>query len=637
MTPPRAFYWLALATVAAGCTSPFIRSQSPEETKDKASSKETRLVNDVAVPFGTHLVKIEAVGLVTGLSGTGSDPEPSPHRVLLLEEMKSRNVAYPQQVLASPDTSLVLVRATLGPGVQRGDKFDIEVRLPTGSTTKSLRGGWLMEARLSEVAVLEGNLREGGLIALAQGPVMVDPRESGDDDTFTGHARVLGGGVCLKSRPLALGLRPEHQQVHISAQVGEAVNRRFATYRGGLKEGLAKPKDNKYIELAVHPRYKDNIDRYIQVIRALPLRETPAERLERIALLERQLLDPITAAMAAIRLEALGEEAAPSLVKGLASNDNEVRFYAAEALAYLDQTEAIEPLAAAARNEPAFRAFALAALGAMDEFKAREALQQMLDLPSDETRYGAFRALWSMNSLDAMVRGETLNDELSLHVLNTSGPELIHLTRSHRPEIVLFGAEQQMQTPFVIEAGPHILINGRTEGEIAISRFDTRHPERKQRRVVSTRVEDVIRAVAELGGSYPDIVQALQSAKAKQALKSKLAVDALPQGGRMYRRGLDEGAAPRAEDGKSKEKSHDLPAETADDFDALAGDEVPASIGLSSSGDEIPDNNSNVARADADEIGSIDESADDQRDDSEAENAGPIRGLFGKIGRREAE
>jgi len=56
------------------------------------------------------------------------------------------------------------------------------------------------------------------------------------------------------------------------------------------------------------------------------------------------LLDPITSAPAAIRLEALGKDGIDALHKGLAAEDEEVRFYAAEALAYLDDSAAAPPL-----------------------------------------------------------------------------------------------------------------------------------------------------------------------------------------------------------------------------------------------------------------------------------------------------
>ncbi len=131
-------------------------------------------------------------------------------------------------------------------------------------------------------------------------------------------------------------------------------------------------------------------------------------------------------------------------------------------------------------------------------------------MPSAETRYGAFRALWAMNARDPLVQGETLGG-FNYHVMSTDGPAMIHVTRSFRPEIVIFGHEQSLKTPLAIEAGNNILINASEGEEITISRFVIGQAD--QKRVVSNKVDDVIRAIVELGGTYPDVVLALQQAK----------------------------------------------------------------------------------------------------------------------------
>ncbi len=127
----------------------------PKQLSDVLESK-TRLVGEVARPFGHTHVQVESVAMVTGLDGTGEDPAPSPQRTALLHELQTIGVQNPNQLLASPSTALVLVRGFLPPGVQKGDKFDLEVQVPSRSETTSLRGGWLMETRLTEMAVLGG-------------------------------------------------------------------------------------------------------------------------------------------------------------------------------------------------------------------------------------------------------------------------------------------------------------------------------------------------------------------------------------------------------------------------------------------------------------------------------------------------
>ena len=60
--------------------------------------------------------------------------------------------------------------------------------------------------------------------------------------------------------------------------------------------------------------------------------------------------------------------------------------------------------------------------------------------------------------------------------------------------------------------------------------------------------DDVVRAIVELGGTYPDVVQALQEAKAAACLQGRFEVDAVPESGRSYE------AAAEASDEKEGEK-----------------------------------------------------------------------------------
>ena len=119
-------------------------------------------------------IRAEGVSLVVDLAGTGSDPPPSSERSMLIAEMKTREVDKPEEVLASPTTALVLVRALLPPGVQEGDPLDIEVHVPKRSEARSLQGGWLMKSRLKEFAVLNQRLASGHVTALGQGEILVD-------------------------------------------------------------------------------------------------------------------------------------------------------------------------------------------------------------------------------------------------------------------------------------------------------------------------------------------------------------------------------------------------------------------------------------------------------------------------------
>ena len=521
-----------------GCTSPILRPQSPEASlePEEGSLSETRYASKYTQPHGLNYVQIEAVSLATGLAGKGEDPPATPQRAVLLGEMARNEVERPNEILASLDTALVLVRGYLRPGIKQGERFDVEITVPSRSETVSLRGGWVLPARMTELAVLDNQIHQGHVLGMAEGPILVDPSAKEDEHgALATRGRILGGGVATKSRPLGLIISREYKSIRLAQDLAKCINDRFHYFRNGRKEGLAVPKTDEFVELQIDDRYKENVGRFMRVVRHVAINETASERVTRLQLLGRQLLDPLTSANAAMRLEAIGDTAAIDVLKtGVASTNPEVRFYSAEALAYLDDTAAVKPLADAARNEPAFRVNALAALSAMDDVVAYDELRSLLEVSSAETRYGAFRSLWSMNPNDPLVRGEQMGGQFSYHVLDVAGDPMVHATRSFRPEIVLFGADQHFKLPLVLDAGKNILINGMSGEQVTISRFAPGEPPEK--RVVSTSVDEVVRTIVELGGAYPDVVQALQQAKNDGALSARFRIDALPDVGRQYDR-----------------------------------------------------------------------------------------------------
>ncbi|MBL7043121.1 MAG: flagellar basal body P-ring protein FlgI [Pirellulaceae bacterium] len=535
----RAIVGLVCVLPFAGCTSPLLVSPASELSVDVEAieadlGSDVHLVRDVTSPQGTNHIILEGEAIVTNLKDTGSDPPPSAQRSTMIADMQGRDVKKPNAILASPTTSLVLVRTALPPGVRKGDRLDVEVRVPKRSETTSLRNAWLMETRLREVAVLD-RLRTGRTEALAEGQVILDEVFQGDEDDMSQlRGRVLGGGVSLTSRPLGLAVRSENHSVKTASVVGAAINSRFHTRQRGVKRGVATPKRDNFIELEIHPRYKNNLARYIRVVQSIAVAESAGERVQRMELLERKLLEPTTSAAAALQLEAIGKEAVAKLERGLVSEDPEVRFYAAEALAYLDGADAAEPLAEAAKNEPAFRWHAIAALAVLDHPNARDALADLLHVQSAETRYAAFRALHTRNPADPLARGEQLGDQLSYHTISTSGPPMIHFSRSKRPEIVVFGTGQRLVPPGFLYAGKNIMLKAAGPDRIKVIRFDVK--EEDQQQYCSSRLEDVVQTIVKTGGGYAEVLQCLHEAQRREYLDARVVVDALPRPGRVYRR-----------------------------------------------------------------------------------------------------
>jgi flagellar basal body P-ring protein FlgI len=524
------------------------RSQNPKQEDEFKTKARSELIGKYTTISGLNMITLEGVGLVVGLNGTGGDPPPSVYRTQLLTDMRKRKVKNPNQILRSPNTALVVVRAYLPPLIKKGDHFDIEVRLPGNSEATSLNGGWLLETYLSERAIVPGRgVMKGHIFAKAGGPILISMGD-GDKDSLAGVLRrgqILAGAVSLKERNLFLDLRSDYRGYRNVTRISNRIGKRFFAYtKAGLRESLAKAKTDQRIELKLHPKYRDNYPRYLQVIRNIEFKETPIQRRVRMQKLKDELQVPAKAERVSLQLEALGTDAVPILKTGLRSRDPEVRFHSAVALAYLGETDGLKVLAESARDEPAFRIFALAAMATVEDAEVHVLLRELMNEKSAETRYGALRALTTLDKNDPFVQGEKLNDQFLLRVLATSGPPMVHLTRHKKSEIAVFGADQRLKTPLALRAGRNILVTaGPRSDTISVTRFEV--GKREMRKTISTRVADVIRTVAEFGASYPEVAQLLTQAHRQHILPGSVELDALPEAGRIYYRGRKTGSRGR--------------------------------------------------------------------------------------------
>ena len=515
-------------------------SRDSAELPQKREAKKVTLVGDVSASFGLEPLEIHGICLATGLAGTGSDPPESYERSELLKEMSGRDVPYKNQVLANPNTSLVFATGYLPPGVRKGDRFDLMITLPENSETTSLRGGYLMQGRMYEIYVYD-RARKSKERGTCKGPILVAPKTGFDSDKeMLKRGRVLGGGVSVMDRPIGLraNLDMSKRDKQITRDIESAINKRFQMLgKNGLPEKMAKAKDDKHVELTIHPKYTDAFDsyigikicRYIDVVRCIPIKEREQERMARLETLEKRLLDATTASRASLELEALGKPAIDTLKKGITSPDVAVRFHSAQALAYLGISESAKILGEVAEKEPSYRIYALAALSALGDMYADDELRRLMNTRTAETRYGAFRYLTVMRPDDPMIRGEKLGDDtFTFCVVDTQGPPMIHVTRTFRAEIAIFGRDLRFQAPFMVEGANNVVVRSVSPTQVSITKFSLDRPE--QKRTVSMSVEEVIRALSDVGASYPDILEILQEAVAQNALSaSAFRVDAIPE------------------------------------------------------------------------------------------------------------
>jgi len=531
--------------------------------KKEIPPKVDETIDNVARIIGSD-VPVEGVGLVMGLDNTGSDPAPSWQRTKLLDEMRKSGVEHPEKILAWKSCSMVIVRATVPAGVNLSDKFDVEVELPPASSTSSLAGGWLVSTQLAQRAMTRDGEKDDKVIAHAGGPVMPGTFARPDDPKV---GRVLGGGRVKEDSPYVLSIKEARRSGKTSKLLETQVNSRFHHAEGTDRAGAARAKDDSVLILRVPRTYHHNQDRYFQVIRHLSLIDNPALREQRLEAWGKELLDPKLTGVAALKLEGLGPGAAPTLKKALGSPEDNVRFFAAEALAYLNDNDGdvARVLAETAKKRPEVRSFALKAMAATDQSASLLKLRALMSEPEFELRYGAFDALRTLDPtdpflgkvrvLDPVSEPEAADDGMALqiegrswkkarprreepfdlYVVDCEGPPMVHVSRNMRCEVVAFGKSQKLLTPVVLGAGGPLLLNA-SDGDdrVQISKITSKTLDGRTRVDSPLDLPEVVRQMAALGASYPEIVAVLATAAAQKNLPGPFVVDAVPLPNKAY-------------------------------------------------------------------------------------------------------
>jgi hypothetical protein len=555
---------LGVIFVVLGCVSPQTTRLQVQDDEDLDKEFKVLTIGDVTEVGNVRPEPLSGVGLVINLEGTGGPAPKSFYRAKLEEELRKQKVKDIKGELDSPDHALVLVTALIPPGARRGDPLNVEVMLPQGSKATSLRGGYLKACQLRTYETSQGlkpdaergnRLLEGHVLARAQGPVLVGL--GGDEDDSQRKGRLWEGGISFSDRPLVLALKNEQKYAKVANAVAEHINAVFQddpnrqqralehhrlllldemtnqinekhSPQAQGKGDMAKPVSKDFIFIRVPWEYRLNPERYLRVVRLMPLREVVEARGPYRQRLRAMLLDPARTVRAALRLEALGKDSAPALKEGLGSGHPLVRFCAAEALTYLGNPAGAEELARLARQYDPLRAHCLLALASLDEAVCREKLAELLEVPAPELRYGAFHALRLLDEQDPHIQGSLLNGSFWLHRVEPQSPPLVHFTTDHRAEVVLFGSGHQLVPPVVVRAREFTVTARAEDDRIAVSRFMVR-ASRIERRLCSPRLEDVLRTLAELGAQYPEVVEVLTALGNQHLLSCPIKMDALPQ------------------------------------------------------------------------------------------------------------
>src|SRR5262249_3037687 len=275
----------ALLLGLLGCAHEKQARLQAEDDNDR-DKYEVKTIGDVTTVANANPMSVGGVGVVVNLDGTGGDAPPSAFRTKLEDQLRKKGVTNVKELLASPNSTMVIVSATIPARAPKGDPIDLEITLPQGSKATSLRGGCLKECFLFDYDTAknlnpdyDGSDRMflGSIRAKAEGPVHVGvgpgKGDKGDDNASLRRGHVWGGGRCLQTMPFFLVLNSDQQFARLATAIADRVNERFHGEFNGPSGRVAVPKSKSVVVLNVPRHYQHNLPRYLRVVRLIPLRE----------------------------------------------------------------------------------------------------------------------------------------------------------------------------------------------------------------------------------------------------------------------------------------------------------------------------------------------------------------------------
>jgi len=297
------------------------------------------------------------------------------------------------------------------------------------------------------------------------------------------------------------------------------------------------------IEIKIPSRYKENSKRFVSLIQAMYLNETPEITRTRINHHIEQLALSSENPEGEIALEAIGNQSLADLFGLLSSSDEHVRLRAARCMLNLGNNTGLETLRRIAldrRSNYRLEASEVITSSAMTQTAVTIARELLNDNDFNIRLFG-YEQLRKLD--DVTVAGETVGNNFFLEQIVRSEQKTIYVTRSGQPRIVLFGAPIYCnRNIFVQSLDKEITINAPSNQEvISIIRA---HPKREgvvAQMKSSFDLGDVIRTLCSepltegqegrggLGVTYAEAIAFLKQMCDKGAINAEFRAGPLPK------------------------------------------------------------------------------------------------------------
>ena len=466
----------------AGCGGP--GRTRPEPTADLGTT-----IGSLVEVFSPEAIAVEGYGLVGGLRGTGSAECPSHIRAYLRQYILRQLHEYKvdaEKLISSHSTAVVLLYGIMPTAVSKGQYFDVKVIAHSETQTTSLEGGQLYK---SELKIAGGLGISTKTLATAKGAVFIDTISPSGADKKTGY--ILAGGRVLDEYKVRLALlQPDYRAASL---IRNKLNERFG-------EGTAKAFSPSQIELKVPYKYEEQKQKFISIVNATYLAETPEITKKRIETFVRKLVDSKDKEQSEIALEAIGNKSLTELAGLLNSPNEEIRLRAGRCMLNLGSDRGLETLRAIVMDRnSAYRVEALEAImSAASRNDAAAVSRRLLRDPDFDIRLAAYEQLRKLDDI-AIMRSIVAGD-FYLEQITQTIYKAIFVSRSGQPRIVLFGAPIYCRKDiFVQSADGSIIVDARAGQEyVTVIRKLPRRPDIPPIQLKSSfELSDIIRTLCE--------------------------------------------------------------------------------------------------------------------------------------------
>jgi hypothetical protein len=515
-----------------GCGTPAKTGKEPNELAAKTDLGNT--IGSLVEMSSFESIPVEGYGLVGGLNGTGSGECPTPIREYLkqyiLQQLTETKVDV-DELINSHDTAVVMVQGIMPTAVPKNQYFDVRVIALPSTQTTSLEGGWLYGTELKAKTMGELGVAIKAL-ATAKGPVFIDTLSP--DETNKKNGYILAGGRVLDEYEINMGLhRPDYKTASL---ICSKLNGRFG-------DGTARAVSPSQIELKVPPAYEKQKQRFVSIVKAIYLIETPEATKERIKTFIKKLAVSEDKDVSETALEAIGNESLSKLAALLNSSQEQVRLRAARCMLNLGSDAGLSTLREIASNKiSAYRIDALDAITTSASRNDAIAISRNLLQDSDPNiRLAAYENLRKLD--DIAVTQMLIAHNFYLEQITQTKYKEIFVSRSGQPRIVLFGAPMYCHdNTFVQSTDGSITINAPTgQKYVSIIRKHPKRPNVIVQLKSSFELSDIIQTLCEeplqktpeehrgLNVSYDEAITLLKQMCDKGAVDAEFRVGPLPK------------------------------------------------------------------------------------------------------------